>query len=152
MFLSNETNSADGEIRQDEGFKNVSLGNVIPASFKDPNIFFISEEDKQLLIKHNTEAFELQVGLHELLGHGSGKLLRKLTNGSFNFDAEAVKATLEDEPVRYLLSSSKHLLIAYLFAFSYFGTKKGKPTIPSFRQFLPPTKNAVQNALDFTYP
>lgn len=90
---------ADGEIRQDEGFKNVSLGNVIPASYKDPNIFFISEEDKKLLIQHNTESFELQVGLHELLGHGSGKMLRRNGDGSYNFDVDSVKASLDGEKV-----------------------------------------------------
>ena len=79
----------------------MSLGNVILTSYKDPNISFISEEDKQLLILYNTTAFELQVGLHELLGHGSGKFLRQSADGSFNFDAERVKATLEsDEMVR----------------------------------------------------
>lgn len=93
----------DGEIRQDEGFKNVSLGNVIPASYKDPNIFFISEADKELLIRHNTESFELQVGLHELLGHGSGKLFRQNADGSFNFDTNSVQASLgEGETVRLI--------------------------------------------------
>ena len=72
----------------------MSLGNVIPASYKDPNIFFISEADKQLLIRHNTESFELQVGLHELLGHGSGKLFRKNPDGSYNSDMESVKKSL----------------------------------------------------------
>jgi dipeptidyl-peptidase-3 len=70
----------------------VSLGNAIP--YKDPNIFFISEADKQLLIRHNTKSFELQVGLHELLGHGSGKLFRKNPDGSYNSDMESVKKSL----------------------------------------------------------
>jgi len=86
-----------GEIRQNEGFKNVSLGNVIPASFKDPSIHFIGENDKSLLQRYSSQAFEVQVGLHELLGHGSGKSLCQKADGSFNFDVDLVKASLKDD-------------------------------------------------------
>ena len=89
----------------------MSLGNAIP--YKDPNIFFISEADKQLLIRHNTQSFELQVGLHELLGHGSGKLFRKNPDGSYNFDIDSVKASLgPGEEVRVsklFITSLSHL-------------------------------------------
>lgn len=53
----------DDEIRQSEGFKNVSLGNVIPASYQQSVTPFLSKEDAELLQKWRVPAFELQVSL-----------------------------------------------------------------------------------------
>jgi dipeptidyl-peptidase-3 len=98
--------SADDEIRQYEGFKNVSLGNVIPAACKNLVMSFLSAEDKELLTKYRVQAFELHVGLHELLGHGSGKLLCKHKDGQYNFDHAEITNPLDGELVSILIQPS----------------------------------------------
>lgn len=56
------------DIRQTEGFKNVSLGNVLSAKAPNEKIPFIKDEDQEVYRKHRDAAFEVQVGLHELTG------------------------------------------------------------------------------------
>ena len=86
------------DIRQELGFKNVSLGNVLGAKAPGEKITFIKPEDVDLFKKWDAEAFEVQVGLHELLGHGSGKLLQEEPAGIFNFDKQTI-SPLTGKPI-----------------------------------------------------
>lgn len=74
------------DIRQQVGFKNVSLGNVLSAKAPNEPIPFIRPEDLSIYYHNRDEAFEVQVGIHELLGHGTGKLLQETSLGKYNFD------------------------------------------------------------------
>ena len=49
---------------------------------------FIRSEDLEVYQANRDAAFEVQVGIHELLGHGTGKLLQETSPGTFNFDKE----------------------------------------------------------------
>ncbi|KAK1730790.1 hypothetical protein CaCOL14_002881 [Colletotrichum acutatum] len=88
------------DIRQTEGFKNVSLGNVLSAKAPNEKIPFISDADLELYHKYRDPAFEVQVGLHELTGHGCGKLLQETSPGTYNFDEKNPPVSpLTDKPV-----------------------------------------------------
>lgn len=77
------------DIRTTEGFKNVNLGNAYPKITKS-TLQFLNEEDSNLISEMYSTAETVAVALHELLGHGSGKLLQQMSDGSFNFDTEAI--------------------------------------------------------------
>ncbi|KAI0176591.1 putative dipeptidylpeptidase III [Pestalotiopsis sp. NC0098] len=88
------------DIRQTEGFKNVSLGNVLSAKAPNEKIPFIAEKDLDIYRKYRDDAFEVQVGLHELTGHGCGKLLQETSPGEYNFDkANPPVSPITNKPV-----------------------------------------------------
>ncbi|KAG7854734.1 hypothetical protein KL919_005016 [Ogataea angusta] len=87
------------KVRINLGFKNVSLGNVLSAKSGKEPVTFVDEQTQQLYEKYRAEAFEVQVGIHELLGHGTGKLLMETDDGKFNFDVENPPLGLDGKPV-----------------------------------------------------
>jgi dipeptidyl-peptidase-3 len=73
------------DITKNIGFKNVNLGNA----YGKPNpkyVRFMDPKDIDLDIKYYNESTFLIVAIHELLGHGTGKLFKKEQNGEFNFE------------------------------------------------------------------
>jgi len=81
------------DINKVDGFKNVTLSNSYPKAKKE-FIQFSREADIEYLVKFNDEAIFVQVALHELLGHGTGKLFNRNKNGEFNFDQKNLKHPL----------------------------------------------------------
>ncbi|ODQ80920.1 hypothetical protein BABINDRAFT_170679 [Babjeviella inositovora NRRL Y-12698] len=79
------------DVRLNYGFKNVSLGNILSAKTSSiEKITFVDDSLQAEFKKYSDESFEVQVGIHELLGHGSGKLLQETAPGVFNFDKAVV--------------------------------------------------------------
>ncbi|CAK87860.1 unnamed protein product (macronuclear) [Paramecium tetraurelia] len=86
------------DIRQTEGFKNVNLGNTIGKLSKDA-IKFLDEADQEIFYKYQSEAVFLVVALHELIGHGAGKVFMKDKDGNLNFNLENTINPLTNQKV-----------------------------------------------------
>lgn len=86
------------EIRNQEGSKNISLTNAFP-SYQTINLSFCSEADSELVKQFGKQAMTLQSASHELLGHGSGRLLRQNDKGEFNFEKDILINPITNEPI-----------------------------------------------------
>eukprot|EP01118_Nematostelium_gracile_P001629 TRINITY_DN1168_c0_g1_i3.p1 TRINITY_DN1168_c0_g1~~TRINITY_DN1168_c0_g1_i3.p1 ORF type:complete len:704 (+),score=218.99 TRINITY_DN1168_c0_g1_i3:82-2112(+) len=64
------------DIRQENGFKNVSLQNVLSAKSLE-KADYIKDDTQDLYQKYESDGFGVQVAIHELLGHGTGKLFNE---------------------------------------------------------------------------
>jgi dipeptidyl-peptidase-3 len=79
----------------------VSLANVLGAKATNEPVPFVHKDDLDLFNKYRDEGFEVQVGVHELLGHGTGKLLQETSPGVYNFDKDSPPLSpLTHEPVK----------------------------------------------------
>ena len=93
------------DIRMNFGFKNVNLGNVYPKPKKE-NIRFLCESDADFLVKYSNESLTLIVALHELLGHGTGKLFTKnVDTGELNYSTEVKNPFTGEEITTNYLST-----------------------------------------------
>jgi len=94
------------DIRQLEGFKNVNLGNVYPKPAKS-NILFLDDADADHMCTYSKDSLTLIVALHELLGHGTGKLFQKDDKGELNFDPANVKNPFTGEEITSFYQASE---------------------------------------------
>lgn len=83
----------------------MNLGNVYPKMNKD-TLMFIEEPEKDILCTYQKEAMTLIVALHELLGHGTGKLFQLNEAGEKNWPA-SVKNPFTGEDITTFYSASE---------------------------------------------
>ena len=75
------------DIRQECGFKNVIIANRMSAESSNTGTSpFVDPSEAATFQDHKFAAYYLWVVLHELLGHGTGKMMCEISEGSFNFD------------------------------------------------------------------
>ena len=76
------------DIRQEHGFKNVIIANRMSAESNeaDPSPF-VHTSEAAMFQKHRYHAYYIWVVLHELLGHGTGRMMTE-EHGKFSFDGE----------------------------------------------------------------
>ncbi|KAI0391426.1 peptidase family M49-domain-containing protein [Xylariaceae sp. FL0594] len=89
------------DIRQDVGFKNVIIANRMIAESTAAQWPFIPTEEMELFQKHKYPAYYWWVVLHELLGHGTGKMMIEESAGKYNFDKTNPPLNpLDGKPIR----------------------------------------------------
>nr|CAD7400430.1 unnamed protein product [Timema cristinae] len=91
---------AYGDICEAVGFKCLIFSNLTFPIKKDYNDIFLLEDDLNILKKHNETAQLIQLWLHKVMGHGSGKLFRKLGERNFNFPVRKMRNPITKDKVR----------------------------------------------------
>ena len=88
------------DIHDTDGFKNLTLLNAYRKI--DINLLknLINEEDTKILQEKDIKVSMFKTSLHELFGHGTGKLFKKDENGNYNFDINNVINPLTNEKIK----------------------------------------------------
>lgn len=86
------------DIRQEDGFKNVYLSNVVNAFQMTEKITHVTDADWEAIKLSFVDAMSIGVGVHELLGHGTGKLFHENEDKTRNFDPSTIDP-LSQKPV-----------------------------------------------------
>ncbi|RMJ26745.1 Peptidase family M49 [Aspergillus sp. HF37] len=75
------------DIRQETGYKNIIFSNrMATESQRARGMHMVDKSERTTFQSHRFHAYYLWVVLHEVLGHGTGKLLMQDAAGTFNFD------------------------------------------------------------------
>lgn len=75
------------DIRQNQGFKKVIIANRMAVEGDDTNVSpYVHSSEATQYQKHKYHAYYLSVVIHELLGHGTSRLLMENGDGTANFD------------------------------------------------------------------
>ena len=87
------------DIQETDGSKNMALINAYNSFDLNFLKTLLYEKDVELEKKMGTTISMFKTALHELLGHGSGKLFKINKNGEYNFDKEKVINPLTKEKI-----------------------------------------------------
>lgn len=83
------------------GFKNVIIANRMVAESTAMQWPFIDDSEVETFQKHKYPAYYWWVVLHELLGHGTGKMVMEEPANKFNFDpANPPISPLNGKPIK----------------------------------------------------
>ncbi|GAA5959614.1 hypothetical protein JCM3765_007217 [Sporobolomyces pararoseus] len=87
------------DVREVNGYKNVSLSNILSAKAPNEAVPFIHPDDVETHNKWADLVFSVQVANHELLGHGTGRLFQENQDGSLPFDPKKIINPLTGKPI-----------------------------------------------------
>ena len=89
LSISNPKAPQYKDIRQECGFKIVIVANRMSTESNQTGACpFLHPDEAEKFHKHKYSAYYWWVVLHELLGHGTGKMIVQGADGVFNFDSQ----------------------------------------------------------------